>query len=584
MASVIAMAGDTITMPENALMMIHNPWGGAVGDAEEMRKTADLLDKMKKALISAYADKTGKDEEEIGSLMDSETWMTGAEAVAAGFATQTTDAVQLAASFDSEKLNRFQSSIQDKFKPTQSATAEPQREEISMPNATNSPAAPVAEPVDLEAVAATAVAAHQAKEKQRKTDVRAVFAPFDGKFNNLLNECLDSEECDKAKASAKLLEAIGKEQQPQAGGFNAPAAHAGNGKITQESMTAVLKARSGLKLADGEMAKDNPYRSMSLVEMARASLVDGGAGVASYGDRMSLVGGAFTHSSSDFGSVLADIAHKSMLKGYDEAPETFQTWTQRGTLSDFKVTKRVGLNDFPSLRKVPEGSEFKYATVGDRGESIVLATYGELFSITRQAIINDDLGALTRIPMKMGMAARRTIGDLVYAILTSSPAMADGKALFHADHNNLATGAASALGVDSLKVAKAAMRTQKLEDGKALNITPSYLIVPAAKEVDAEMLMTDTVYPGKNNNQRNPMAGLAEVVTEARLDDDSATSWYLAAGAMYDTIEVAYLDGNENPFLDQMNGWTVDGTTFKARIDAGVSPLDFRTMYKGVGA
>lgn len=584
MASVIAMAGDTITIPENALMMIHNPWGGAMGDADEMRKTADLLDKMKKALISAYAEKTGMEDDEISALMDSETWMTGAEAVQNGFATQTSDAVELAASFAPEKLHQFKASFTDKFTFQSSAPAEKPTEEISMPNATNTPAAPVADNIDLEAAKAKAVADFQAKEQKRKSGIRDVFASFDGKFDKLLGECLEDAECDKAAASAKLLEAIGKDQQPQSGGFGAPAAHAGNGKITQESMVAVLKGRAGLKLADGEMSSDNPYRSMSLVEMARAALQDAGVGVASYNDRMSMVGGAFSHSSSDFGNVLADVAHKSLLKGYDEAPETFQTWTQRGTLSDFKVTKRVGLNDFPSLRQVPEGSEFKHATVGDRGESIVLATYGELFSITRQAIINDDLNALTRIPMKMGMAARRTIGDLVYAILTSNPNMSDGTALFHASRNNLATGAGSALGIDSLKAAKAAMRKQKVEGGKALNITPSYLIVPAALETDADTFMNDTVYPGKNNNQRNPMAGMAEVVTEARLDDTSATAWYLAAGAMYDTIEVAYLDGNESPFLDQMDGWTVDGTTFKARIDAGVSPLDAMTLYKGAGA
>ena len=98
------------------------------------------------------------------------------------------------------------------------------------------------------------------------------------------------------------------------------------------------------------------------------------------------------------------------------------------------------------------------------------------------------------------------------------------------------------------------------------------------------MLMNDTVYPGKNNNQRNPVANMAEVITEARLDDNSATEWYLAAGGMFDTIEVAYLDGNENPFLDQMQGWSVDGTEFKVRLDAGVSPLEFRTMSKSTGA
>lgn len=610
MASVIAMAGDTITMPENALMMIHNPWGGAMGDADELRKTADVLDKMKTALVSAYVNKTGLDDTEIANLMTAETWMTGAEALEKGFATQITDEVNLQASFDTSKLNQFKNSVKEKFSPVSetsstvtinvevagldeaekrikdiqssvktSANAEITNEEIVMSNDKQTQATNV---VDEEAIANSAVAKFKAKEAKRKEGINSLFASWKHIHPELLQNCLEDEECTKEIASDKLLEALGKDQAPQKGGFNV-AAHAGNGNITKDSMVAVLKARAGVKTADGELTSDNPYRSMSLVEMARSALNDAGVGTASLGDRMSLVGAAFTHSSSDFGTVLADVAHKTMLKGYSEAPETFDRWTQRGSLSDFKITSRVALNDMKSLEKVPEGAEFKYGTVGERGEKIALATYGKRFSITRQAIINDDLGAFTRITQLMGAAARRTVGDLVYAILVDNPKMSDGKALFHADHKNL-HAAGSALSVASLTKARTAMRTQKLEEGKALNITPNYLIVPAALETDAEMLMNDTVYPGKNNNQRNPVANMAEVITEARLDDNSATEWYLAAGGMYDTIEVAYLDGNENPFLDQMQGWSVDGTEFKVRLDAGVSPLDFRTMSKSTGA
>ena len=610
MASVIAMAGDKITMPENALMMIHNPWGGAMGDADELRKTADVLDKMKTALVSAYVNKTGLADTEIADLMTAETWMTGAEALEKGFATQITDEVNLQASFDTSKLNQFKNSVKEKFSPVSetsstvtinvevagldeaekrikdfqsnvnpSANAESKQKVNAMSKDAQNPAANV---VDEKAIGESAVAKFKAKEAERKEGINSLFASWKYSHPELLQNCLNDEDCTKEMASAKLLEALGKDQAPQKGGFNV-AAHAGNGNITKDSMVAVLKARAGVKTADSELTSDNPYRSMSLVEMARAALNDAGVGTASLGDRMSLVGAAFTHSSSDFGTVLADVAHKTMLKGYSEAPETFDLWTQRGSLSDFKITSRVALNDMKSLEKVPEGAEFKYGTVGERGEKIALATYGKRFSITRQAIINDDLGAFTRITQLMGAAARRTVGDLVYAILVDNPKMSDGKALFHADHKNL-YAAGSALSVEALTKARTAMRTQKLEEGKALNITPEYLIVPAALETDAEMLMNDTVYPGKNNNQRNPVANMASVITEARLDDNSPASWYLAAGGMYDTIEVAYLDGNENPFLDQMQGWSVDGTEFKVRLDAGVSPLDFRTMSKSTGA
>lgn len=98
MASVIAMAGRRVTMPRNAYLMIHNPNGVAIGNSADMRQLADLLDKLKASLIAAYREKTKKDDEDLSSMMDAETWLTGEEAVAMGFADSMTDDVALSAS------------------------------------------------------------------------------------------------------------------------------------------------------------------------------------------------------------------------------------------------------------------------------------------------------------------------------------------------------------------------------------------------------------------------------------------------------------------------------------------------------
>ena len=103
-ASLVAMAGDTIEMPENAMMMIHNPWSFAVGDAEELRATADVLDKIGTSLVTTYANRTGKDEAEIKAMLDAETWLTAQEAVDMGFATQVTQPFSARASFDLDRL------------------------------------------------------------------------------------------------------------------------------------------------------------------------------------------------------------------------------------------------------------------------------------------------------------------------------------------------------------------------------------------------------------------------------------------------------------------------------------------------
>lgn len=106
MASVIAMAGDTVNMAETAMMMIHNPAGLVMGESKDMRKAADLLDKSKEQLVKAYTQKSGKSAEEIAHLMDEETWFTADEAFEAGLVDAVTESPgQLVASFDLSVLS-----------------------------------------------------------------------------------------------------------------------------------------------------------------------------------------------------------------------------------------------------------------------------------------------------------------------------------------------------------------------------------------------------------------------------------------------------------------------------------------------
>jgi phage major head subunit gpT-like protein len=308
--------------------------------------------------------------------------------------------------------------------------------------------------------------------------------------------------------------------------------------------------------------------------------------------KMDLVGRAFT--TSDFPLILADGANKSMLKGWSEAPETWQEWATVGNLSDFKLGRRVGLSSFNDLLLVNEDGEYRYGSFDEQGETIQLATYGKLFSISRQAIINDDLAAFTRIPGAMGRAASRVVGDIAYGAITANANLADAVALFHATHNNLNESGAGgtpltndAAGVAALAAMDLAMATQSdaSSSATALNIEPAFLIVPRALKLIATSLMRDTTAPGQANpGVSNQVQGLAEVVADARLDADSATRYYLFTGQNGDTIEVAFLDGNQAPVLEQQQGWTIDGTEFKVRIDVAAAPMDFRGVQRDDGA
>jgi ATP-dependent Clp endopeptidase proteolytic subunit ClpP len=569
MASVIAMAGDTVFMPSNAMMMIHKPWGVQGGDADEMRRYAELLDKVETTLVQAYAAKTGKSPEEIHALLKAETWMDGGEAVAAGFADQLIDPLQAAAQLNSKRMQEFEHMPKDALN-----TLMPPRAQVVPPA---NPPAPV-NTTTVEQMRAQVIA----EETERRTGITNAFGGFATGHADLLASCMNDMSCTVENARTQLLAKLGESTQPT----NVPGLHGhiSNGNLVGDSVRASLMARAGM----AEIEASNGMNHMSMRELARASLTERGIGVAAY-NPMQMVGMAFTHGSSDFGQILLDIAGKSVLLGWDESTETFQLWTKKGQLSDFKTSARVGLGEFPSLREVRPGAEYKHVTIGDRGESIALATYGEMFAINRQAIINDDLSLLTDIPYKMGQAARATIGDLVYAILTTPPKMRDGKPVFDASRKNLATGADSAMSIASLIAGKTAMASQKTqtEGGKArtLNIRPAFVLTPVALEDRANQLINSASVPGADVNSGiiNPIRGFAQVIGEPRLDDSSSTEWYMAAKQGTDTIEVAYLNGIDTPYVEQEQGFSIDGVRSKVRIDAGVAPLDYRGLYKSLG-
>lgn len=570
-ASLIAMAGDKVNMANNAMLMIHGPWTYASGNSVELRDMADQLDAWAAAMSNSYAARTGDQPAMLALLTDGKDhFYTAEQALAEKFIDAITDPMPVSASAARDlPLNRYRSlpaALQTVG--TLAAAAAPSQELLmTTPNsaATQTPAA-------------TAAAAVLAADKTRRGQIRASFGKFASRegVSALQAECEDDHACTPEAAGLKLLEVLGK-GATSVNGLNIVTLEDETDKA-RKGTTQALLARAGVVKAEAS----NPFRGFTLTELARASLAR--AGYRSEGqDKKTFIGAAFTHSTSDFGGILANVAQKAMLKGYEEAAETFQLWTRAGELPDFKPGKRVDLNAFPSLRKVAEGAEYKYASIGERGETVLLATYGELFSITRQAIINDDLGAFTRIPQLMGRAAIRTIGDLVYAVLTSNPNMSDGVALFHADHKNLlGAGAISTAAVDAMG---AAMAKQK-QGAATLNIPLQYLIVPRSLKGLANVVRSSEfeITADKKSTTPNSVRDSFEVISDARLDEASATAWYGAASATTnDTIEVSYLDGNQAPVLEQKDGWGVDGTEFKVRIDAGVSPLDFRTLAKNPG-
>lgn len=345
------------------------------------------------------------------------------------------------------------------------------------------------------------------------------------------------------------------------------------------AMQDALMMSVGIPVANPAPGADE-LRSMSLMELARESLVREGL-TANYADRLELAREAI-NSTSSFPIALSNVANKALMQGYETAPSTFATWAGKGSNRDFKPAKRFLLSEAAELKLVPEGGQFKDSQMSEAGTNVSVLTFGRTFSLTRQAIINDDLGVFNDISSKFGRAAKNKINNMVYDLLSGNTVLEDGKALFSADRKNLAT-TGSELSVVSLAAGVAAMRRQKhIGENRNLNISPTYLIVPPELEALAYQVVKSVVDPARSNDTVNPFSGRFTIVVDAALTDPHA--WYLASRPTdVQTIEVTYLNGVETPRLETQTGFKVDGIEYKVAIDCNATAIDFRGLYKNPG-
>jgi hypothetical protein len=325
------------------------------------------------------------------------------------------------------------------------------------------------------------------------------------------------------------------------------------------------------------------YRGMTLLELSREFLASAGVNVR--GLSRDEIATRALHSTSDFPEILSAVTNKTLRQAYDVYPRTFVPFCRQVLATDFKPMNRIQIGEVPQLLKINESGEFKRGTIAESKESYRIETYGRVVGITRQVLINDDLDAFTRIPAMYGTAIATLESDVVWSIIIANAAMADGSALFHANHKNLAASGA-ALSVTAVGEARATMAKQTGLDKKTvLNIRPAYLLVPAALELAAEQLVAQNLIPAKTGDVVPQSIRTLAPISEPRLDIASATAWYLSANpAQIDTIEYAYLEGQEGAYIETRNGFDVDGVEIKCRLDFGAKAIDWRGLYKNPGA
>ena len=290
------------------------------------------------------------------------------------------------------------------------------------------------------------------------------------------------------------------------------------------------------------------------------------------------------HTTSDFPIILGDTVGRVLRDAYQTTPSGIRRLGRQTTARDFRAVNKIMLGEAPLLEKLNEHGEIKAGTMAEAREAYKVETWARKIGITRQVLVNDDLGAFSDLARRMGQAAAETEARILVTLLEAGsgngPSMSDGKTLFHTDHGNKA-GTGAAISDATLSAARLALRTQKGIEDRTIRVTPRNLLVPPALETTAEKWLA-SIAPATAADV-NPFSGSLSLVVEPRLS--SATRWYVTADpGEIDGLEFAYLSGAEGPQVESRSGWDVDGVEIRVILDFGAGFIDHRGWFANAGA
>lgn len=357
----------------------------------------------------------------------------------------------------------------------------------------------------------------------------------------------------------------------------------------REAMQNALLNRCNPTIALIDGARE--FRGMRLLDLARECVETVGGNArgmlpqevarAALGCDRTAMRAAGMHTTSDFPILLGGGVTRTLRDAYAQAPQTWRPLGQQTTVPDFRATTRAALGDIAALEEVREHGEYKYGKLEEEGAPIRVTKFGKIIAITWEAVINDDLGALTRIPRAYGLAAAETESNLVWNLILSNPNFTDTNPIFVAAHGNLAASG-GAINTTTLGAARAAMRKQKSKAGAFLNVEPRYLVVGPDKELEAFQFTSSQYVPAKNSDINDGRNTSLIVIVDGRI---TGNQWYLFTEAgLIDTFEYAYLEGEPGVFTETREGFEVDGMEIKARLVFGAAWIDWRGAYKNPGA
>lgn len=419
-------------------------------------------------------------------------------------------------------------------------------------------------------------------ERQRSVDITALCREFS--IDNVDEFIARGDTVDQVRKAA--LDILKERNKPgQTAGVN----------VTQDvadtfraALPHAMIMRAGMDLSKAGVEKPHAaareLRGMSIRAMMEEHCRHMGIPNASRMTVDELVRSVFTPD-SQFASVLDNTIGHSMMIGHQAAGTTYQLWTGVDSNKDFKPTPKFRTSAASEPEEVGQNGEMAFDEISDEGVYTQISTFGKRWAFSRQALINDDLDVLTKVPMQYAIALERMKNRRVYQILNTNPAIYDGRALFDTVyHKNLAATPAYP-SVISVGVARKAMGKQMDIDGKQiLNIQPRFVICGLDADPKARQLMLSQADPGSTNSGvANIENGRLVVITDGELAVD--LNWFTAADPrVIDTISVAYLNGQAQPTIESKSGWETLGMEWRLYGDFGVTVLDYRGLFKNDGS
>ena len=624
--SVIAMSGNKIKMPNNAFFMIHNPAVFISGTSKDLKNAAALLDELKEKAIDAYMTKTNLTREEISNLMDEETWIDSNKSIEYALADEIIDPVEN----DEPATNRnihlpenfkevFLSA--NKQKPAGMKTPVMKGEKMNkcphcgkdisegsvFCNHCGERIVAKTEPLDeaIKRERQEAKAEAEKAERERIKNIRAACTKFKLE-ESFVDELIDSGK-PLQELNQKILDKISLEPVP-------PNNSKSNVQFgVDEAEKFVEHASNCLAIVSGVEKNEDVIKESKkdvfingLHTLMRVHLEKRGISHASL-DANGLVEKSFQmigSGISDLPAALEATVNKSMKRGFEEAPTTYQIWTGRREVNDFKTNSIYQVSNFGDLKDMADGSDFEDAVLADSKETFSISTKGRKFTIGRQAFINDDVDAYSKVPMTMGRAAGRRINKDVYDGIASNslagPAMTDTKNLFDTTyhHNVKATsGVVSVSSIDASEKLLMEMPLLKPEPDSATQyqgLTGRYIVTGTAKRLTVLQVLgtpydiSKSIVGVVNPYNLQNLTPVFDPYLQSLLTAGSkANAWYHVADQMdSESVGVAFLRGNTTPTMRRAMSSVGQplGIVFDIYFDWGIYYADWRGIIYNDGA